>query len=206
MDLINGREISFQFRDHQYKMYRDSNLYVYSRIKDSITDILHSRKGFNRVINGTPVLVADSMAAKYSASVNSVLYFFQLPFVLNDAAARKEYIGRTTIEEMEYHILKVTFNEEGGGEDFEDEFRYWINTETFEIDFLAYSYLTDDGGIRFREAFNKQRFDGILFQDYRNFKPASLQVPLDSLPVLFERQELKLLSKIENKDIQVVKQ
>lgn len=206
IDLINGREISFQFRDHQYKLYRDSTFTVYTRIKDSIADVLHSRTGFKRLINDIPVALADSIANKYSASVNSVLYFFQLPYVLKDPAVQKDYLGTTIFKEKEYHILKITFKEEGGGEDFEDEFRYWINTESLEIDYLAYSYQTDDGGIRFREAYNKVRIDGILFQDYRNFKPESLQTPLDSLPHLFEREELELLSKIQNFNIKVVNQ
>ncbi len=205
IELIYGHEISFQFREHRYKMYRDSNYWVYTRIKDSIADVLHSGDGFKRLINDIPVPVADSMATKYSASVNSVLYFFQLPYVLNDPAVRKEYLGTIPIKDREYHTLKITFNEEGGGEDFEDEFRYWINSETFEIDYLAYSYLTDGGGIRFRQAYNKKRINDILFQDYKNFKPASSGISLDSLPKLFEKNELELLSKIENTDINILK-
>jgi hypothetical protein len=205
IDLIVGHEISFQFREHRYKMYRDSTISVYTRIKDSIEDVLHSGKGFNRLINEVPVVLPDSMVTKYSASVNSVLYFFQLPYVLKDPAVRKEYLGTTLINDKEYHILKIFFNEEGGGEDFEDEFRYWISSESFEIDYLAYSYLTDGGGIRFREAFNKQRINGILFQDYRNFKPASVSTFLDSLPKLFEKNKLELLSMIENTNINIRK-
>jgi hypothetical protein len=204
VDKIFGKEISFRFREHSYRLYRDSVKYIYTRITaDSIEDELHSIDGFSRRINGKPVKVVDSMAAKYSSSVNSVLYFFQLPLVLNDAAARKEYLGTNFIGDSEYHRLKVTFSEEGGGEDFEDEFRYWINTETLEIDYLAYSYLTDGGGIRFREAYNKRRVDGFLVQDYRNYKPASLDISLDSLPSMFESDELQLLSTIEKTDIEV---
>lgn len=200
---INGKEIKFDFRDWSYTLNRNDNSYEYTRIKDSIEDRLHSNSGFSRFVNGEKVKVADSMATKYSSSVNSVLYFFQLPLVLNDAAVQKEYLGTQGIKEQNYHRLKVTFRQEGGGEDFEDEFRYWINAETFEIDYLAYSYLTDGGGVRFREAFRKERISNILFQDYRNFKPNDKNTPLDSLPGLFEKGSLQLLSVIENKNIRI---
>jgi hypothetical protein len=209
MELIIGNDINFQFRDREYSVKRDSNYYVYKRTtyleEDTVVDALHSQSGFNREVNGMPVQLADSIAAKYSRSVNSVLYFFQLPFVLKDPAAIKEYLGTSKIKDGEYHVLKITFQKEGGGEDFEDEFRYWINSETYEMDYLAYSYLTDGGGVRFREAFNKQRMDGILFQDYRNYKPAAISTPLDSLPKLFEENKLELLSTIENTNIYIRK-
>lgn len=198
-----GKKVSFDFRDHSYTLYRDSTLYEYTRRKDTIEDRLHSKNGYSRHVNDRVVNVIDSMATNYSNSVNSVLYFFQLPLVLNDAAVQKEYKGTTTIKAQEYHTMKVTFRQEGGGVDFEDEFRYWINTESFEIDYLAYSYLTDGGGVRFREAFGKKRIDNILFQDYRNYKPSDKRTPLDSLPGMFEKGELELLSVIENENIQV---
>ena len=198
-----GKEIGFDFRDWSYGMYRDSTDYEYTRTKDSIEDRLHSINGFSRFISGEEVIVVDSMATKYSNSVNSVLYFFQLPLVLRDAAVQKEYLGKITIKDQQYHTLKITFRQEGGGVDFEDEFRYWINANTFEIDYLAYSYLTDGGGVRFREAFRKERIEAILFQDYRNFKPKDKNTPLDSLPQLFEKGKLELLSLIENKNIRI---
>jgi hypothetical protein len=200
---VYGKEINFDFRDWSYVLVRDSASYTYTRIKDSVEDILHSKNGFSRSVNGEKVKVADSMVTKYSNSLNSVLYFFQLPLVLEDAAVQKEYLGTLSIKEQIYHALNVTFRQEGGGEDFEDEFRYWINAETYEIDYLAYSYLTDGGGVRFREAFRKERIEEILFQDYRNFKPLDKDSPLDSLPGYFEKGNLQLLSTIENVNINV---
>jgi len=205
MDKIYGKQLQFKFRDREYRLYRDSLTYVYTRITDdSIEDVLHSVEGFSRIVNGKPIRLADSMAVKYSSSVNSVLYFFQLPLVLNDPAVKKEYLGTRIIKDSEYHTIKITFAQEGGGEDFEDEFRYWIHTGTLEIDYLAYSYLTDGGGIRFREAFNKRRLADILLQDYRNYKPPSLEISLDSLPAMFEKDKLELLSIIENTDVDFI--
>ena len=37
----------------------------------------------------------------------------------------------------------MTFKENGGGKDYQDEFRYWININNGQIDYLAYNYLTE---------------------------------------------------------------
>jgi hypothetical protein len=64
------------------------------------------------------------------------------------------------------------------------------------MDFFAYSYQTEGGGVRFRESINKVKVDGVIFQDYNNFK-AELGTELSNLPSMFENKELELLSKIE---------
>lgn len=207
MEKILDKALRFNFREHSYTAMRTSDQYTYTREHtidgSTISDILHSSGRFERMVNGMEIEVPDSMAVKYSASVNSVLYFMQLPLVLNDKAAIKSYLGDITIRNSTYHTVRVVFNEEDGGEDFQDEFRYWINSENMEIDYLAYSYLTEGGGVRFREALNKRRVGDILFQDYNNYKPNDKSPPLDSLPDMFERGELKLLSTIVNTEITV---
>jgi hypothetical protein len=70
------------------------------------------------------------------------------------------------------------------------------------MDYLAYSYLEEDRGSRFRVAYNPRRINGILFQDYENYKgpaPDSLEMILD----LYKAEKLELLSKIELKAIAV---
>ena len=135
--------------------------------------------------------------------MNSVLYFAQLPYGLNAPAAKKALLGKATIKNKNYYEIGVRFSEDGGGTDFEDEFVYWINTETFTVDYLAYSYATDGGGIRFREAYNERFVEGIRFVDYNNYKPESLDVSLTELDGLFEQGALKLLSTIETEAVGV---
>lgn len=90
---------------------------------------------------------------------------------MNDKAVNKLYLGKVLIKGNEYYKIKVTFNEEGGGEDFEDVFVYWVQTGTFKVDYLAYSYAVNGGGIRFKEAYNERFVNGIRFVDYNNCKP-----------------------------------
>lgn len=198
--------IDFDFRDKHYKaILRKNGDFQYQReFKDSVAiikDVL-TNKGFERYIDDFPVTVQDTMAAKYSASVNSVHYFVQLPYGLNEAAVNKTSLGNETIKGKDYHKIKVTFNEEGGGEDFEDVFIYWINSETFKVDYLAYSYNEDHGlGLRFREAYNERIIQDIRFVDYNNYKPNQSNVLLENLAKGFEKNALKLVSKIETENV-----
>jgi hypothetical protein len=186
---------------------RDGGAYQYERIISDSTGVTHdvlTNNGFTRYKNDLLVSLADSTATKYANSVNSVLYFAQLPYGLNAPAVKKEMFGVATIKGKNYYEIGVRFTEEGGGTDFEDEFVYWINTETYTVDYLAYSYATNGGGIRFREAYNTRTVEGIRFVDYNNFKPRSLDIPLTELDALFEKGELNLLSKIETEAVAVV--
>jgi hypothetical protein len=199
--------IDFDFRDKHYKAIRDNWKFQYEReFKDStntIKDVL-TNSGFERFINNQLIETPDSMAVRYTASVNSVHYFSVLPFGLNDKAVYKTYLEKVEIKGKMYHKIKVTFNENGGGEDFEDIFLYWIDVKLFKVDYLAYSYNESNGkGLRFREAYNERFVNGIRFVDYNNFKPETNTVSLEELDAFFETEELKLLSKIELKNINV---
>ncbi len=198
--------ISFDFRDKHYKAIRNNGMYQYERhFNDSINKIkdLLSNNEFQRFVNNELIEVADTMATRYSSSINSVHYFVALPYGLNDAAVNKTYLEDVKIKNKNYHKIKVTFSQDGGGEDFEDVFVYWINTKNFKIEYLAYSYLTEGGGMRFREAYNERYVNEIRFVDYNNYKPKNKDIDLFDLDRLFEKGELKLLSKIENKNIEV---
>jgi len=200
-------EIVFDFRDKKYTATRKKEIYQYEReFKDTtqvIRDVLNN-EGFKRFVNTEEVVVADSLSVKYGASVNSVHYFALLPYGLNDAAVIKNKLGEVTIKGKNYHKIKVTFQEDGGGEDFEDEFLYWIHTETYTVDYLAYSYQEASGvGIRFREAYNERTINGLRFVDYNNFKPKNESLNLLDTDKAFEANNLKLLSKIELKNITV---
>ena len=198
--------ISFKFRDKHYTSKRNGGKYELERIFIDSTgttrDVL-TNDDFKRYKNDTLIKVPDSMVTRYSNSVNSVHYFVQLPFGLNAPAVKKELLGEATIEGSNYYEIGVTFSEEGGGTDFDDSFVYWIHKENYTVDYLAYQYATNGGGIRFREAYNVRNVEGIRFVDYNNYKPESLGIPLKDLAEMFENGKLKLLSKIESEKVVV---
>lgn len=207
-NIIATSTISFDFRDKHYKAIRNNGMYQYERhFNDSvrkIKDVL-SNDGFQRFVNNELIEVADSMVPRYSRSVNSVHYFSVLPFGLNDAAVNKTLLSEVSINGKAYHKIKITFNKDGGGDDFEDVFVYWIGKDDFKVDYLAYSYQENETeiGLRFREAYNERYIKGIRFVDYNNYKLINKDKDLFDLDRLFENDRLKLLSKIENKNIVV---
>lgn len=206
-DKFSHSNIMFDFRDKSYAAKRLGGKFSYARMfnEDSlvITDFL-SNNSFRRMLGREQADIADSMRVKYSASVNSVHYFSVLPFGLNDAAVKKSLLGAEQINNVDYYKIKVTFNEEGGGEDYEDIFVYWINKQTFKPDYLAYSYNEEDGvGMRFREAYNERYVNGLRFVDYNNYKTENPSIQLLDLGEAFEQNQLKLLSRIELKNVKV---
>jgi hypothetical protein len=199
--------IRFNFRNKFYVARRNKEQFSLIRMfkdgNDSVFDLL-TNNNFDRFINESRVILDDSMKAKFSASVNSVHYFSVLPYGLNAEAVNKTLLGEEQINEKNYYKIKVTFNPDGGGEDYEDVFVYWIDKENFKVDYLAYSYNEEDGvGMRFREAFNERYIEGIRFVDYNNYKTENNELELFDLGKAFKEKKLKLLSKIELKNIEV---
>lgn len=203
--LYQAREISFVFREREYRAYRQGGERVLRRQTQTdtalIEDIL-SGSSFERRIDGKSQLLADSTRHSLAEAVNSVHYFAYLPKGLNDAAVNKTYLGQVKLGDSEYHKIQVTFDQEGGGTDFEDVFVYWFNTQTYYPDYLAYEYHTNGGGKRFREAFNPRTVGGIRFVDHKNYKYSG-PVPVSELDSLFLKEELEFLSLIELEDIAV---
>lgn len=201
--------VNFDFRDHHYSLTQKPSFYSFSRsiIQNEIEvkDVMTPNQPLKRYLDGVPIKISDSIRGVYSNSLNSVMYFFQLPKPLQDPSVIKVLMSSIEINGYSYWTIKVTFKEEGGGEDYQDEYRYWINQNNYEIDFLAYNYQSDGGGTRFRRAINKRKINGIFFQDYENYKPFQIFEQLDNLPKLFEQGNLELISLIENKNIIVIK-
>ncbi|MBC8754327.1 hypothetical protein H2O64_06565 [Kordia sp. YSTF-M3] len=202
-DLYDTANYSFVFRTKKYRFKNDGNKYSYEveSTKDGKTtrDVLDNGK-FSRFVNNQPIELPEKKIASATGAINSVIYFATLPHKLNDAAVNKKYVEETTINEQKYDVIQITFNQEGGGEDHDDQYHYWINQNTKKIDYLAYNYQVNDGGVRFRSAYNTRVVDGVTFQDYINYK-AEVGTPLKDLPALYEKGELKELSRIVTENL-----
>lgn len=197
--------IAFKFRNRTYRYHREAGQRVYERETQTdsgvITDILQGG-AFTRLFDSTAVALPDSLQQRYGNSVNSVHYFAYLPYGLNDAAVNRELLGKVALKGQEYYKVRVTFDQQGGGEDFEDVFVYWFNTQSFNPDYLAYEYHTNGGGLRFREAYNTRRIGGIRFQDYINYK-AEVGLPVAGLDSIYGAGGLEELSRIELEEVTV---
>ena len=204
----NIQAFHFDFRDKHYQRFRYGGTFEYSRSwKDSsavVTDILNNQ-GLHRLINGEVVNLSERRQAAFTSSLNSVIYFALLPYRLNDDAVKKRYIGETEIDGRPYCKVEVTFTEDGGGEDFEDVFVFWIHHKDHTMDYLAYSYDEEKGrGYRFRSFYNRRVEGDIIFQDFENYqmKGGETIYPGD-MDELYLNGELELLSKIELENVVV---
>lgn len=198
--------VEFTFRNRTYTSDRDNGLYEFTRtFKDSLGEVkdVLTNDGLKRYREGQEVKLTDSLAGVYAESVNSVHYFVQLPYGLNDAAVQKELIGQDTISGKPYYEIRVTFKQEGGGADHEDVYMYWVNKEEFTIDYFAYRFYINDGGIRFRVAKDPRKVEGIRFVDYDNYKTEDLSTSLEKLDELYEKGELTKVSEINNEILKV---
>ncbi|CAN0376390.1 unnamed protein product, partial [Scytosiphon promiscuus] len=161
---------------------------------------------FSRHVADTLVYLTEKRKNAYTNSVNSVIYFAFLPLWLKDPAVILEDQGRSVIKGKEYHKILVTFKQEGGGDDFEDVFLYWFDVEDYSMDYLAYKYFTGKGGMRFREAYNTRKVNGVLLQDYRNLQPKiEGGIDFDEIEKAFENDQLEELSLIILKNVKIKK-
>lgn len=204
---LHNAEISFNFRNKKYLAIRNKGIFSLTRSyrKDSLffEDVL-SNTGFQRKINGEVIALSNKEINQLSNAVNSVHYFSVLPFGLNDQAVNKELVGNVSIKGKSYYKVKVTFDKEGGGDDFDDVFLYWFEEDTFQLDYLAYQYHTNGGGIRFRDIKKEHLNNGIRLADYNNYKPRNTNIDFLSIDRLYEEGKLVKLSEIILNDITIV--
>ena len=203
-DKVSQSKIAFTFRDKVYLATRNNGQFEFTRSFDSIKDVL-SNTGFMRFIHGEQVVLTGSVANNTKNSVNSVHYFSVLPFGLNDAAVQKKILPSVVIKGQPYYKIEVRFSEEGGGEDFEDVFVYWVHQKSFLIHYLAYEFHTNGGGFRFREVTSEKIIEGIRFVNYANYKPNKQITDVKIIDSLFIAGNLNKVSDIILKNIQVTK-
>lgn len=197
---------TFRFRDKMYRYQRTAGTYVYERWwTDTTTNVVIrdvlDNAGFVRYTDGEVTKLTTKKRNDYSSSVNSVVYFAFLPWVLRDPAVMPTYLGRDTIKGEALDQIEVRFKKENGGKDADDEFRYWFTPETRQLKYLAYVY---PGGKepRLREANNERRVEGIVVRDYDNYRtPNNTPRPVGELAGAFNRGELELLSEIDLEEV-----
>jgi hypothetical protein len=204
---LKQKDVSFKFRIHDYSFLRKEDGLIRTRKtvdtnNFEIKDVWQNAK-VERFVNDSLVVIEDEKEKAYRNSINSVFYFAFLPNGLKDPAVNTELLDEVKIKGNDYFKIRVTFDEEGGGEDHNDIFIYWFDKEDYSMDYLAYEYFTEGGGIRFREAINVRRIEGITFQDYINHKPNSENMKLENTDQAYENGKLKEVSRIELENLKV---
>ena len=210
--VLDRAVVRFNFRGDQYRLRQDGGRFHYRRtytdslgrtVQDGLTN-----DGAYRVVAGDTVSLSAEERSALHTTVNSVSYFALLPAPLKDAAVQPEYSGRDTLDGVPYHRIRVTFQQQSGGDDWQDVFMYWFRTDTYAMDYLAYAFGLAPGdtdtGTRFREAYNVRRINGVRVADYLNYTSDTLATDRMHLyPNLWRQDALEQVSRVEIDSVQV---
>ena len=203
--------VSFNFRGDDYHIRQEGGQFHYRRIYTdsldrSVTEGL-TNDGVYRVVEGDTASLSEAERSSIKTTVNSVTYFALLPEPLNDPAVQPTYSGHDTIDGVPYHRVKVTFQQEGGGEDWQDVFMYWFRTDSYAMDFLSYAFglgPDEEPGTRFREAYNVRRISGVRVADYYNYTVDTVSADgMAQYSDLWDQETLDLVSQVEIDSVQV---
>lgn len=205
-DKYDNMEVQFDFRNRHYRAKITNGEYVYERTFKSengwVTDTWSNKK-FKRMIDEKEIQLDREDLRTYRSSTNSVIYFALLPFNLDDPVVNRQLMRSVEIKGEPYYKVEIIYGERGGGaEDFENAYVYWIHKKNFTMDYLAYSFNINGGGVRFREAYNQRDVEGILFQDYKNYT-IDKDFPAQELDYAFLTDQLKFVSDIQIENIKV---
>jgi hypothetical protein len=207
-DKSNDLDVSFEFRNKFFEADLSSMSNVLKRVtrdaNRTVEDIIDDDSFIHKIDNQIVPLDSESLGRNLN-DTRSVIYFALLPYGVNQGAISKELMPSIKIKGEPYYKVEVTYGKNGGGGDFENVFVYWIHKKNYTVDYLAYSYYINGGGVRFREAYNQREVNGIRFQDYVNYT-LDKDFPAHELDYAFQTGQLKEISRIELENVSVVKE
>jgi hypothetical protein len=210
-DVLDRSVVSFTFREFNFRVERDGGQYRYQRtytdsLGRSVREVL-TNDSLYRSIDGERVQLTEDERNAVRVDVNSVPYFALLPYNLQDPAVQTEYSGVDTMDGTPYHRIRVTFQQEGGGQDWQDVFMYWFAQDDLSMDYLAYAYgfsPNEAYGTRFRAAYDVRTAEGVRFADYMNYTtPGDSLRDLTRYPDYLAGDSLELVSRVETDSVQV---
>ena len=204
-DLYESTVTEFDFRDFSFEVVRDGGRFEYTRAysdtSGQIVEIM-TNDGFSRTADGEPYEMTEREWSIWTEQVNANVYFTFLPYKLNDPPVIKKLLEPVTIEGEPYNTVEVTFEQEGGGRDWEDRFLFWFHQVDGTMDYFSYFY-TLRGTSRFRKLINEREIGGIVFADHLNYNADTLAYDLELAPEWFEAGKLQLASEVILENITV---
>ena len=201
---VSDHRIVFEFRDKTYISEGICGQFKFTRIDTSkqVKDVFF-KDSLQRKVKGKVVQLADTTATSIKSTINSVNYFVHLPYRLKDGAVKAKRLADDTIADTFYYQLQVKFSKDGGGKDHQDIYRYWFDKKDYSMDYLAYEFYTNDGGMRFRVKKVERKMKGIVFQDYENLKPKADSLSFSNISEAYKEDRLEKVSKIITQPVSV---
>ncbi len=206
-DIFDRVHMAWDFRGVPFEVLQEDGRFRFQRtVTDSLgqaTVEVMENEGSWVEEDGARVDLDPRQRARLETAVNSVVYFGFLPFRLDDPPVRHRDLGTAELDGESYRKIEVTFEQEGGGSDWEDRFIYWFHAEDHTLDYLAYREAADVETTRFRRAVNRREVGGLVVQDYENYTGDPDVGDVAEYDRLFEAGDLRLVSMVEFDDLQV---
>ena len=206
-DAFDGIHMTWDFRGIPFEVTRDDGQFRYQRIVEdslgqAIVEVLENEGSWIEIA-GQRQDIDGQARSRLETAVNSVVYFGFLPFHLDDPPVQLGDLGTVELDGQPYRKIEVTFQQSGGGPDWEDRFIYWFHERDLTLDYLAYREAADVETTRFRRAVNRRDVGGILAQDYENYTGDPDVGDVADYDQLFEEGSLRLVSMVEFVDLEV---
>lgn len=151
---------------------------------------------------GNPIDVKPEEGQIFKDWAMARLYFCFLPYRLDDASVLKEELGLEEWNGRTLQKVRVTFVADSST-DANDQYMYWLDPESGQVELFAYSYEGNPGGLRFRRAVNHRRVGGLLFFDQENLGAEGDDLRVDHIDPEFVQDKMRPVSMIELKNITV---
>ncbi len=157
--------------------------------------------------NGEPLAVEPAKQRQYRDWAMARVYFCFLPFRLGDPSVIQQDLGLVDWQGRRLHKVKVTF-EPGTSTDSGDEYVYWFDPESARLEYFAYSYDDNGGGLRFRRNLRHRRAGGLLFFDQENYGvdgggADGPDLSVDSIDAAYVRDAMRHVSTVRLEGIEV---
>lgn len=153
-------------------------------------------------LDGVAANLPADQQQRYRDWAMARIYFCFLPYRLNDPGVYKQDLGLVSWDNRRLHRVKVTF-EPGSSTDASDEYMYWFDPETGRLEYFAYTYDDNGGGLRFRRAVGHRRIGGILFFDQENLGVEGPDLSVDAIDEAYVRGTLRSISTVRLENIEV---
>ncbi len=209
-ERLRDAEVHFDFRGEPFSMDRKpSGTFRYAVetrgsgcMSGGPAKIVVSNGGTERFVDGeeSPRWF-DILEYMDYAKVNSVVYFASMPLPILDPAVQLHDAGTEELDGETLRRVRVTFAEKGGGADHEDEFMFWFRESDGRMAYLAYSYYTNGGGVRFRVPKNPREIQDAWFFDYDNYQAKDLETPLQDLLAMHREGKLEKVSEVLTENV-----
>jgi hypothetical protein len=208
-DLYTSTESSFEIASasgtFRVEVRRNGGLYeqaVESVTQEGMRRVVVTNDGVELLMDGKAQRVPERDARRWRSHVDARVWFPYLPYGLANDGVYTHDEGLEEWPDGPLHRVKVTF-QPGSSSGSEDEYLFWFDPETGQLEQLAYSFA---GGLRFRVAKSFRRVGGLLFADHENygidFEEGESRSVDEITPEMVEN-EMEHISTIELRNIEV---